>query len=112
MKHSFRKSDISYLLNSEGVTNFDIKPVVDTVLNLNLKEGYTLNTMEVNNKSLPSSYYEPVTPELNLSTNFEENVLKSDSYLLPPPVKRSAAKRKSASVGKPPNDISLDILAQ
>ena len=37
----FEESDISYLLNSKGVTNFDIKPVVDTVLNLDQKEVHT-----------------------------------------------------------------------
>ena len=108
----FEESDISYLLNSKGVTNFDIEPVVDTVLNLDQKELHTSNTMELNNKSLPSSYYETVTPELNMPTQFEENVLKSDSYLPPPPVMRSAAKRKSATISRPPNDMSLDILAQ
>ena len=68
--------------------------------------------MELNNKSLPLSCYETVTPESNLSTQLEENVLKSDSYRPPPPVMRSAAKQKSATISRPPNDISLDILAQ
>ena len=91
------------------MTSFDIISVVDTVLNLDKKEVYTLDFMELNNKSLPSSYYKNVTLQLNLSTQFEKNVLKSDSYIRPPLVMRSATKRKSATVSTLPNDISQDI---
>ncbi|MEW8548038.1 MAG: hypothetical protein AB2693_31430 [Candidatus Thiodiazotropha sp.] len=107
----FEESDINYLLNSKGVTEFDIRPVIDSVLNLEQKE-ITSDNMELNNKSLSSTYYETVTPELNVPTQFEENVLKTDSYLPPPPVIRTACKRKSATVSRPPSDVTLEMLQQ
>lgn len=52
---SFEEFDISFLFNNKGMTNFYIKPVVGTVLNLDQKEVHTSDTMELGNKYLSSS---------------------------------------------------------
>ena len=100
----FEESDINYFLNHKAVSEFDVQPVLNKLSNL------TQGTMEFNSKTAASAF-EAVTSEVSFTTPFEENVIKAENYLPPPPVSRMPPRRKVATVPRPSN-ISLEILDQ
>ena len=61
--------------------------------------------MEFNSKTVPSAF-EAVTPEVSFTIPFEENVIKTENYLPPPPVSRMSPRRKVATMPRP-SDIKF-----
>ena len=120
VKHvAFGDDDITYLIKSKAVTNFDR---VDEVLAILKPETCTSDSksnktdMELNKFSAPQQFgYDSVTP-INVTTPFEDNVLKQsiDTCTLPSPPSGTGSKRKAdfAISRHVSSDVTVEILDQ
>lgn len=95
------------------MTNFDRAQTVETVINLEGTNINEPNTMDLNKFGTNQQFYDNVTP-VDITTSFEENVLKPETCTLPsPPITKPTAKRKAPMATTRLNtDITLEILDQ
>lgn len=107
----FDEADITYFLKHKGVSDIDVKPLLNKLLNIEEVDVKKTEIMEFNSKPVSSTFYDAITPGMSLPTPFEENVIKAEPYFPQPPGKRVSTS-KTATVTRPTKDPSLDILDQ
>ena len=68
---------------------------METVINLEETNSNEPNVMDLNKSGANRQFYDNVNPG-DITTTFEENVLKPETYTFPsPPIAKFAAKRKA-----------------
>ena len=106
-----------HFINRESVSNFDLGPAVEAVINIENCDSNKLssksNTMALNKFGCSSQFYESVTP-IGITNTLEENILKpQDNCTLPSPtIDRPNKRRASIPDSRVNKDITLEIFDQ
>ena len=110
----FNDEDIIYFIHKKSVSNFDLRPAVEAVINI--ENSDLVINIDQNNSNVPNTmelnkFYEVVTPTGN---TFEENIIPpQDNCTLPsPPINRPNKKRHTIPDSRVTRDITLGILEQ
>ena len=110
----FNDEDIIYFIHKKGVSNFDLRPAVEAVINI--ENSDLVINIDQNNSNVPNTmelnkFYEVVTPTGN---TFDENIIPpQDNCTLPsPPINRPNKKRHTIPDSRVTRDITLEILEQ
>lgn len=92
----FDESDINYLIQHKGVTNFDVKDILGTLSNLDKYEDKQ-PAMDYNSRIVAPNFYDSINNSSPVTTSFEANVLQpsSEKTSFPsPPFSKTCLKRK------------------
>ena len=112
----FKDEDMRHFTNRKVVSNFDLGPAVEAVINIENSESNKLssksNTMELN-KFGGSALFLKLSHK-GITNTFEEKILKhQDNCTLPsPPIDRPNKRRAAIPDSRVNTDITLEILDQ